>query len=71
MGRRRNRNLNVSQVKPVQGLQRPQSKPNIGLVELQADLTEKYLGAGLLSFSASLQVLHNSSGDNLLLFQRL
>lgn len=71
MGRRRNRNLNVSQVKPVQGLQKPvingrHRNPNVGLVELQADLTEKYLGAGLVSFSASLQVLHNSSADNLL-----
>ena len=58
--------LNVAQVKDVQGPQRYKQEPQIGRVELTADLAEKYLGAGLIGFAPYLEVLNNKAGDELL-----
>lgn len=79
MGRNRNRNRqqkalpNTTQIKQVQGPQKPpytpsgaRQHPDQGLVQLDATLTEKYLGRGLLGLGPFLEVLSNASGDDLL-----
>ncbi len=71
MARRNRVNKNAVQIKEVQGPQKPtvhgnHKEPDKGLVQVQADLTEKYLGTGMIGLQASLQVLSNIGGDDLL-----
>lgn len=70
MSRRRRRPpiktaINVESTQQVQGPQRLGANPLIGRVELEADLSQKYLGRGLIGFGPYLQVLDNRS-DTLL-----
>lgn len=58
--------LNTVVVKEVQGPQRLDGPPLIGLVEIDASLNQKYLGTQLIGLEASLQVLNNASANSLL-----
>lgn len=66
MARRRRRN-NTTEIRRVQGPQRPNAPPQEGLVQINADLTQQYLGTGLVGAGPYLQVLNNNGSDPLLI----
>lgn len=73
MSRNRNkrRNANTYQVLDVQGPQKmpisgQHKEPSHGIVVVESDLTEKYLGSALMGLQASLQVLSNQGSDILI-----
>lgn len=55
----------TEQVKRVQGPQLPIGQPQTGNVSLSAELTEKYLGRGLIGFGPYLEVLQNQNANEL------
>lgn len=58
--------IQTTTISTVQGPQRYNQQPAIGLVEIDATLNQKYLGTGLIGLDASLQVLNNASANSLL-----
>jgi hypothetical protein len=63
--RRAKSELNTTTVKQVQGPQKLIGPPNIGLVEIDATLNQKYLGTSFIGLDSSLQVLDNNSPNSL------
>lgn len=66
MRRKRQHTAAAFQVKEVQGPQLPGKEPEEARIGLEADLSQKYLGRGLIGFGPSLEVLTTKSADTLL-----